>query len=138
MILGRMALPLLNSHRHLFGILDNVVLGDNVTVGVNDKTRARRSYRRFRHAEKSLQQLVKRRRRQTVVGALMPRAPDACRSFFASTRSAGFYDSRSLDYCGQHGLHDRGEAWKEHVVLGTALTGNRDPVAYSSPSRWRG
>jgi hypothetical protein len=66
-----MPLPVLKSYRHLFRVLDNVVFGDNKTSGIDNETRAGRSDRHVRDAEKSAQQLVKRRGRQTSVGALM-------------------------------------------------------------------
>jgi hypothetical protein len=114
---GRMPLSVLKSHRHLFGILDDVVLGDDVTAGIDNEARTCRSDRHFRQAEKSAQQLVKRRGRQTAGGALMLRAPEACGVFFASTRLARSLESGDMDHCRHHGLHDRGKARNPDMIL---------------------
>ena len=39
---SRTRCSLLETHRHLFSVLDNMVLGDHVTVGIDNETRARR------------------------------------------------------------------------------------------------
>jgi hypothetical protein len=57
---GGMPLPVLKTHRHLFSVLADVVLGDDNTVGIDNKTRAGRFDRYLRHAKKSFQQLVER------------------------------------------------------------------------------
>ena len=103
---GGMRLSVLESHRHFFGLLDDVVLCDDVTVGIDNETRAHRFDRHFRRPEE-LPQLVKRRGRQTAVGAPVLRAPEARGVFFANCHRARSLNSRDMDYCRHHSLHDR-------------------------------
>ena len=49
---GGMRLSVLQNDRYFFGIVDDVVLGDDVAVGIDDETRAGRYDRQLRHAEK--------------------------------------------------------------------------------------
>lgn len=105
-----MPLSVLKTDGHLFGVLDDVVLGDDETIGIDNETRAGRSDRHRRHAKKSLYQFIKRRGRQSTVSALMLRAALDSGVFLANAVGARSLDGRDMDNCRDYGLHDSGEA----------------------------